>query len=123
MALPIPGGDPNQQSQSSSGAGGKPQQSQPQNQPNGQENPQKQPQPQDNPGGDPAQDMYQAQYRHRLLEALRAAGGEGRPWGNLPDRVREELASGAQEEFVPEYEGLTREYYKRVQEESQKRKR
>lgn len=30
------------------------------------------------------------------------------------------MSGGAQEEFVPDYEGLTREYYKRVQEEAQK---
>lgn len=30
------------------------------------------------------------------------------------------MSGGVQEEFVPAYEGLTREYYKRVQEEAQK---
>ncbi len=30
------------------------------------------------------------------------------------------MTSATQEEFVPAYEGLTREYYKRVQEEAEK---
>lgn len=72
-------------------------------------------------GPDPARDVYDAAYRHRLLELLKAARGTARPWGNLPDKMRDEMADAFQEEFVPAYEALTRAYYKRVQEEAERR--
>lgn len=39
-------------------------------------------------------------------------------WGSLPERVREELYQGRQEKFSSIYDRLTREYYKRLAEDS-----
>lgn len=39
-------------------------------------------------------------------------------WGTLPERVREELLQGRQEKFSSIYDRLTREYYKRLAEDS-----
>jgi hypothetical protein len=38
-------------------------------------------------------------------------------WGHLPPKVREQLQSSAPEEFLPKYEKLIEEYYKRLAEE------
>src|SRR5262249_41433113 len=35
-------------------------------------------------------------------------------WGNLPERLREELLQGQSERFSPLYEDLTQSYYKRL---------
>jgi hypothetical protein len=42
----------------------------------------------------------------------------GSEWGNLPQRVREMLLEGRSERFSTLYERLTREYYRRLAEES-----
>lgn len=39
-------------------------------------------------------------------------------WGSLPERIRQELYQGRREKFSSIYERLTREYYKRLAEES-----
>lgn len=128
--LPIPGGDPNsEQSSSGQGSSSSQQTSETEGQKR-QENPQRgegeesasgsEPLPE---GGDPARDIYSAQYRHRLIERLKPAGDGSRSWGNLPEKMRDQMSGGSQEEFVPAYEGLTREYYKRIQEEARKEPR
>jgi hypothetical protein len=38
-------------------------------------------------------------------------------WGHLPPKVRDQLQSSAPEEFLPKYEKLIEEYYKRLAEE------
>jgi hypothetical protein len=43
---------------------------------------------------------------------------KGAEWGNLPQRVREMLLEGRGERFSALYERLTREYYRRLAEES-----
>jgi len=40
-----------------------------------------------------------------------------RVWGHLPDKVREEMGSSFSEQFLPKYERLIEEYYKRLAEE------
>ena len=41
----------------------------------------------------------------------------GRLWGHLPDRMRQQLQSSFSEQFLPQYERLIEEYYKRLAEE------
>jgi len=40
-----------------------------------------------------------------------------RIWGNLPDKLREEMQASLSEQFLPKYERLIEEYYKRLAEE------
>lgn len=47
----------------------------------------------------------------RMREMLNAV------WGHLPAKVRDQLQSSAPEEFLPKYEKLIEEYYKRLAEE------
>lgn len=35
-------------------------------------------------------------------------------WGNLPERMRQQLGSAASEEFLPQYKGLIEEYFRRL---------
>jgi hypothetical protein len=39
-------------------------------------------------------------------------------WGHLPPKVREQMQNGTQEEFLPQYQELIEEYYKRLATES-----
>jgi hypothetical protein len=80
------------------------------------------------PGAKPGDDSKSGQ------QAGRSAGGAeppleqsdlnvrldetGAEWGNLPQRVREMLLEGRSERFSALYERLTREYYRRLAEES-----
>ena len=41
-------------------------------------------------------------------------------WGHLPPRVRAQMQSGAGEKFLPKYEKLIEDYYKRLAEERTK---
>jgi hypothetical protein len=41
----------------------------------------------------------------------------GRLWGHLPDRLRHEMQSSFSEQFLPQYERLIEDYYKRLAEE------
>jgi hypothetical protein len=50
-------------------------------------------------GGDPAND------RSDLLNAV---------WGTLPERLRQQIQSPLQEEFLPRYERVIEQYYKRL---------
>lgn len=43
-----------------------------------------------------------------------------RAWGNLPAQVRERMRSAAQEQFLPKYETLIEDYYKRLAEEGRR---
>jgi hypothetical protein len=40
-----------------------------------------------------------------------------RVWGNLPDKLRDEMQASISEQFLPKYERLIEEYYKRLAEE------
>jgi hypothetical protein len=40
-----------------------------------------------------------------------------RVWGHLPEKMREELQNSLSEQFLPKYEKLIEEYYKRLAEE------
>ena len=40
-----------------------------------------------------------------------------RIWGQLPDKVRDEMQAPMSEKFLPKYERLIEEYYKRLAEE------
>ena len=42
-------------------------------------------------------------------------------WGHLPDRVREQMQSGAVEQFLPKYEKLIEDYYRRLARERMQR--
>jgi hypothetical protein len=50
-----------------------------------------------------------------LSGALESTGAE---WGNLPERIRELLLQGRKEKYSALYDRLTREYYRRLAEES-----
>jgi hypothetical protein len=39
-----------------------------------------------------------------------------RIWGNLPDKLRDEMQASISEQFLPKYERLIEEYYKRLAE-------
>jgi hypothetical protein len=41
-------------------------------------------------------------------------------WGHLPAKIRDQMQSGAIEEFLPKYERLIEEYYSRLAEEGSK---
>lgn len=41
-------------------------------------------------------------------------------WGTLPERLREQIQSPLQEEFLPRYERVIKQYYKRLAEEQQR---
>jgi len=41
-------------------------------------------------------------------------------WGSLPDRIRQQIQSPSHEEFLPRYERVIEEYYKRLAEEQQR---
>ena len=47
--------------------------------------------------------------------------GWGRMWGNLPDRIRDQILTPDREQFLPAYEDLIKRYYERLAEEDQKR--
>lgn len=49
----------------------------------------------------------EAQDMHELVRAV---------WGNLPARVRQQMQSASVEQFLPKYERLIEEYYKRLAE-------
>ena len=38
-------------------------------------------------------------------------------WGHLPPKIREQMQAGSPEEFLPKYERLIEDYYKRLAEE------
>jgi len=40
-----------------------------------------------------------------------------RIWGHLPDKMREQMQAQLSEQFLPKYEKLIEEYYKRLAEE------
>jgi hypothetical protein len=40
-----------------------------------------------------------------------------RMWGHLPDKVRDQMQASLSEQFLPKYERLIEEYYKRLAEE------
>ncbi len=41
-------------------------------------------------------------------------------WGNLPERIRQQMRSPVPEEFLPRYERLIKEYYQRLAEEQRR---
>ena len=45
------------------------------------------------------------------------------PWGNLPPRLRQDMDAGPNGRFMPRYEDLLREYYKRLAEHPEFRRR
>jgi hypothetical protein len=40
-------------------------------------------------------------------------------WGHLPERVRQEVQNASVEQFLPKYEKLIEDYYKRLAEDRQ----
>ena len=53
----------------------------------------------------------QAATREDLIDAV---------WGRLPQRLRQQIRNPAQEEFLPSYQQLIEDYYKRLAEEQQR---
>lgn len=56
-------------------------------------------------------DVQEAQTPEQALRELR------QEWGNLPPRLRDEIAEGMNERFSPVYRSLTESYYRRLAEE------
>jgi hypothetical protein len=110
------------------------QQNQNQNNQNSQQQQQQQPQPQqqqdqqkqsasnrsNQPANKPARDSEERQGKidqERIKpEDLRDL--ISRPWGHLPEQVREQMETKAQDQFLPKYETLIEDYYKRLAEEA-----
>ncbi len=69
---------------------------------------QRNPDPSDSQAGDPPASQDGA--LNAVLEEM------SREWGNLPDRVRDELQQGKQDKYSSLYRRLTEEYYKRLAE-------
>jgi hypothetical protein len=75
--------------------------------------------------GDPASDPAGAQSRQPTPAAHTATDEEVSQsaqgvWGILPDRIRQQIHQLAQEEFLPEFADLIREYYQRLAERASK---
>ena len=54
--------------------------------------------------------------------ALDAPRGWGRLWGNLPDRIRDQILTPDREQFLPAYEDLIKRYYERLAQEEPSRR-
>ena len=60
----------------------------------------------------PQFDPRQMEHMLRLEHMLRSV------WGNLPEKTREDLRQTTAEEFLPEYERLIIDYYRRLADET-----
>ena len=99
-----------QSSSSSSSSGGNPQVKQPDQQPN-----QGQQQPSNKPATDSAERLGQqnaAASDEAALEAL-----VKQVWGHLPDRARQQMQNATVEDFLPKYQQIIEDYYRRLAEE------
>jgi hypothetical protein len=66
----------------------------------------------DGSGGEPrSQDGGNADEQADLL---------GEVWGTLPEQLRQQIQSPLQEEFLPRYERVIKQYYKRLAEEQRR---
>ena len=66
----------------------------------------------DGSGGEPrSQDGVNTDAEADLLDAI---------WGTLPERLRQQIQSPLQEEFLPRYERVIKQYYKRLAEEQRR---
>ncbi|MBI5778202.1 MAG: hypothetical protein HZA49_01940 [Planctomycetes bacterium] len=72
--------------------------------------PKPQPQPKDKSDQDPAPRAYDA--KADLPDPYTPRKSDGKKWGNLPPKLRDEIIQSAQEEFLPEYQDRLSRYYK-----------
>ena len=100
-----------QSSSSSSSSGSNSQVNQPDQQPD---------QGQQNPGNKPATNSEERLGQQDATAADQAALEAliKQVWGHLPDRARQEMQNAAVEEFLPKYQELIEDYYRRLAEET-----
>jgi hypothetical protein len=76
-------------------------------------------QPSDTPSENPARESVErlGNVDPAAAEAERLQALLKQVWGHLPDRVREQVVNPTVEQFLPKYEELIKDYYKRLAEE------
>jgi hypothetical protein len=72
--------------------------------------PKPKPQPKDQSDQGPAPRAYDA--KGDLPDPYAPRKSDGKKWGNLPPKLRDEIIQSAQEEFLPEYQERLSRYYK-----------
>jgi len=72
--------------------------------------PKPKPKPKDQSNQGPAPRAYDA--KGDLPEPYTPRKSDGKKWGNLPPKLRDEIIQSAQEEFLPEYQERLSRYYK-----------
>jgi hypothetical protein len=77
-------------------------------------NPSANPKPGDSPSRDSTNRLGQSPTQRGSLEDVQQM--LKRVWGQLPDRLREQVQSASVEEFLPKYEQLIEQYYQRLAE-------
>ena len=97
-------------SSSQSSSSGSPRINQPDQQPD---------QGQQNPGNSPAADSEERLGQQDAVAADEAALEAliKQVWGHLPDRARQEMQNATVEDFLPKYQQLIEDYYRRLAEE------
>ena len=72
------------------------------------------------PGDDPSRDstdrLGEADHQDARRRQMQAVFKQA--WGHLPERVREEMQSAAGEKFLPKYERIIEDYFRRLAEEN-----
>jgi hypothetical protein len=89
-----------------SGSSGK----KPKPQPKPKPKPGSKPEPKDQSNQGPAPKAYDA--KSDLPDPYTPRKSDGKKWGNLPPKLRDEIIQSAQEEFLPEYQDRLSRYYK-----------
>ena len=79
-------------------------------QPKNKPKPKPKPQPKDRSNQGPAPRAYDA--KSDLPDPYTPRKSDGKKWGNLPPKLRDEITQSAQEEFLPEYQERLSRYYK-----------
>ncbi|MEK7309655.1 MAG: hypothetical protein AAB038_02415 [Planctomycetota bacterium] len=72
--------------------------------------PKPKPKPKDRSNQGPAPRAYDA--KSDLPDPYAPRKSDGKKWGNLPPKLRDEIIQSAQEEFLPEYQERLSRYYK-----------
>lgn len=72
--------------------------------------PKPKPEPKDQSSQGPAPRAYDA--KGDLPDPYTPRKSDGKKWGNLPSKLRDEIIQSAQEEFLPEYQDRLSRYYK-----------
>jgi len=72
--------------------------------------PKPKPEPKDQSNQGPAPRAYDA--KGDLPDPYAPRKSDGKKWGNLPPKLRDEIIQSAQEEFLPEYQDRLSRYYK-----------